>query len=128
MQTVLEGCSGPSSGVATGQVYTPPAPDKKPTGNTTPTDTSTTVNRQQPDTKSPFGEEIPLFNPGDETIKPFTFRIRSSNFGFAIRTWNSKVELRILSSNFGFQVRTLNSKFELGIRRSNFGFEVRNSD
>ncbi|MBB08851.1 MAG: hypothetical protein CMN03_11430 [Roseibacillus sp.] len=57
-----------TSGVATGQVYTPPAPDKKPTGNTTPTDTSTTVNRQQPDTKSPFGEEIPLFNPGDETI------------------------------------------------------------
>ncbi|MEC9056078.1 MAG: hypothetical protein VX633_12260, partial [Verrucomicrobiota bacterium] len=54
------------SGVATGQVYTPPSPDKKP--NTTPTDTSTTVNRQQPSTKSPFGEEIPLFNPGDETI------------------------------------------------------------
>ena len=54
------------SGVAPGQVYTPPSPDKKP--NTTPTDTSTTVNRPQPDTKSPFGEEIPLLNPGDETI------------------------------------------------------------
>ena len=54
------------SGVTLGQVYTPPAPNKKP--NAVPTDTSTTVNRQQPATKSPFGEEIPLFNPGDETI------------------------------------------------------------
>jgi hypothetical protein len=54
------------SGVAPGQVYTPPSPGKKP--NTTPTDTSTTVNRPQPATKSPFGEEIPLLNPGDETI------------------------------------------------------------
>ena len=54
------------SGVAQGQVYTPPAPETNP--DRTPTDTSTTVNRQQPDTKSPFGEEIPLLNPGDETV------------------------------------------------------------
>ena len=54
------------SGVALSQVYTPPAPETN--ANRTPTDTSTTVNRQQPDTQSPFGEEIPLLNPGDETI------------------------------------------------------------
>ena len=54
------------SGVAPGQVYTPPAPENNP--DRTPTDTSTTVNRQQPATKSPFGEEIPLLNPGDETV------------------------------------------------------------
>ncbi len=54
------------SGLAPGQVYTPPAPETNP--NRTPTDTSTTVNRQQPDTQSPFGEEIPLLNPGDETV------------------------------------------------------------
>ena len=54
------------TGVAQGQVYTPPAPETNP--NRTPTDTATTVNRQQPDTQSPFGEEIPLLNPGDETI------------------------------------------------------------
>ncbi|HBM77522.1 MAG TPA: hypothetical protein DD438_05385 [Verrucomicrobiales bacterium] len=54
------------SGVALSQVYTPPAPETNP--NRTPTDTSTTVNRQQPDSQSPFGEEIPLLNPGDETI------------------------------------------------------------
>ena len=53
-------------GVAQGQVYTPPAPETNP--NRTPTDTATTVNRQQSDTQSPFGEEIPLLNPGDETI------------------------------------------------------------
>ena len=54
------------SSVALRQVYTPPAQET--IANRTPTDTSTTVNRQQPDTKSPFGEEIPLLNPGDETI------------------------------------------------------------
>lgn len=53
------------SGLAPAQVYTPPAPAKS---NGVPTDTSTTVNRQQPESKSPFGEEIPLLNPGDETI------------------------------------------------------------
>lgn len=53
------------SGAACAQVYTPPKPGANPG---TPTDTSTTVNRQQPNSKSPFGDEIPLLNPGDETI------------------------------------------------------------
>ena len=40
-------------GAASAQVYTPPKPGTNPGG--TPTDTSTTVNRAQPDSKSPFG-------------------------------------------------------------------------
>lgn len=50
---------------AVAQVYTPPAPGSAPG---TPTDTATVVNRQEPESKSPFGEEIPFLNPGDETV------------------------------------------------------------
>jgi tetratricopeptide (TPR) repeat protein len=53
------------SSAACAQVYTPPQPGAT---QGTPTDTTTTVNRQQPQSKSPFGEEIPLLNPGDETV------------------------------------------------------------
>lgn len=54
------------AGTASAQVYTPPAKKDPPAG--TPTDSVTTVGRKQPEAKSPFGEEIPLLNPGEETI------------------------------------------------------------
>ncbi|MFP6859060.1 MAG: hypothetical protein VCA73_17405 [Roseibacillus sp.] len=66
MKTIRIGLLLAISGAASAQVYTPPAPGSNNRG--TPTDTTTTVNRQQPDSKSPFGEEIPLLNPGDETV------------------------------------------------------------
>ncbi len=65
MKTIPLGLLLVLAGTAGAQVYTPPSPGAK---AGTPTDTTTTVNREQPKTKSPFGEEIPLLNPGDETV------------------------------------------------------------
>ena len=50
---------------ATAQVYTPPAPNNNPGGS--PTDTHTS-SKPKNNSKSPFGEEIPMLDPAAETI------------------------------------------------------------
>ena len=55
-----------ATGIVVGQVYTPPKPGQGNSG--TPTDTTTVVRSNEKESKSPFGEEIPMLDPGSETI------------------------------------------------------------
>lgn len=66
MKTLTIAALAAATAVSHAQVYTPPSPSN-PTPGSTPTDT-VTPRKEQPKSKSPFGEEIPMLDPAAETI------------------------------------------------------------